>query len=1433
MFLKYDSDGSYDSFERGYDSDFEREQYHAQETAREIEEIGENAAREEFEKKVKEAREWYQEGTRVLGFNCIRRHQRLSLALRYFHTLQNQEGVVIFARDVPIPKKKERILKFTKEYLVGNVQRFFLYGHQMKEGVNLDEVIVASKPSPLHFDIEIKKQTSLPSHLDEALLGHVKANRGDDEPGTDLINKVAQRYEQIAKSELSEEECVAGYKVIKDFIMTWIPGNLCCDENDISVLTGCRPSKFSLHICIQHILCDSSAVSMPLVAFEIARSFSVKNMEWVMTCDDDQWESPEGKFRVRALMLETMGEMGLSAFLYKGFDDTPFDEAIYSKNHLLRAAGACKVNSMTDALAPVDQQEPKMMNRGGDFSELFPQNNDGLALWLKHLICAPQKTEILKEYYLLHRWRPSVAFPSKRRWFNELRKMAPLEDCSRFNHTFNPSDFDIDYYKEKRLTIRQQSLLTSEETTQARAAVTSISNDNIWDPVDPDEIFRSEDGTKKPFRFFRPGEFLFHVHSGQEEKTPSAKTFPGGFHCFGCNTTFALPRPMVKEDEFPFEADEITESDESTDWLPDINWNEIMKKKWCTVSAPMGSGKTHQLTRLADTVYSMTPRKSMIVVGFRRFLCIQQAKRLEVMCYLEYNTQELMETPPDMLTICANSLWKLGDKEYDVVVLDECGLVRRHFLNSTVTKVLGSVYNRFVQLIKNAEFVCMLQDGVSHEDIQFYTNLENEQCDNRVVMNAIKFVKPVEIHPIKYTTDCFAAMDAMVQKYKNSVHNGICHQPFMVFCSSKRFASYITEYLKQVASTVGADEDRIKGVWGSLKNTCPFCIAFATNPNDVADQADIIVCTSVVGAGFSISRRFHSFHAFLFTDILCHLEERQFICRLRFVLETVKPDQVRESTIFVEKGKGKANDFTKILSDYKGIRREIHSQLKNKGHNIDVLERTHAQIATERSETRSRHNEMWVEWGRSIESTFEELEVTDTRKKDREAYQTSLKEWAKKHRSDIRDMLLASADDDVSTVLSQVEVGSAINMYRHADREEQVASIEMAYKNSALATELLKGVEEGKPLGAKKKLTEVTNRARKLCNWLTWVYRGITREQNKSMWVHMERRKYNTGNLKVTASLRLGEYLLHDLLSETDQSKKLDYVIAAGSTPFFTGARVVKDLSLCHFLKSRLQVQQGDKQEILEEKRIMNVCLRTILNCHDSRNTKDIDMYKDLETEEGKKKAIDSAHMLVKRLLTNIGLKLRCSNKRKPGSSSRIHCMETPPIDFAIALALSNPYQEHMMELLVEILYTDNLSGIDTEFVEDAIQEYNKAATVVGTDTIKVENRPRDTIQPVIARRLAERHTELAAHATRDPVSERASRMDAANALAILHASADNDHLAYIRQRDARYSTHVSSIREEDVEDDTDKEDNITQVNKNNFQRRNHFVQDQADEADY
>jgi hypothetical protein len=76
---------------------------------------------------------------------------------------------------------------------------------------------------------------------------------------------------------------------------------------------------------------------MPLVVFEIAREFAIGNTKEVLSRRrrDGEW-----RFHVRALMLESLAEVEEGLLLFKGFDDLPFDEAIYSTNHLLRAPGA-------------------------------------------------------------------------------------------------------------------------------------------------------------------------------------------------------------------------------------------------------------------------------------------------------------------------------------------------------------------------------------------------------------------------------------------------------------------------------------------------------------------------------------------------------------------------------------------------------------------------------------------------------------------------------------------------------------------------------------------------------------------------------------------------------------------------------------------------------------------------------------------------------------------------------------------------------------------------------------------------------------------------------------------------------------------------------------------------------------------------------------
>ena len=96
-------------------------------------------------------------------------------------------------------------------------------------------------------------------------------------------------------------------------------------------------------------------------------------------------------------------------------------------------------------------------------------------------------------------------------------------------------------------------------------------------------------------------------------------------------------------------------------------------KKVVVISAPMGSGKTEQVVSLILGAFSND--KSVLVVSFRQFLATQQALRLGIECYLDMDTREMQEGP-NYLTCCLNSIHKIGPKQYDYIILDECGIIR-------------------------------------------------------------------------------------------------------------------------------------------------------------------------------------------------------------------------------------------------------------------------------------------------------------------------------------------------------------------------------------------------------------------------------------------------------------------------------------------------------------------------------------------------------------------------------------------------------------------------------------------------------------------------------------------------------------------------------------------------------------------------------------
>ena len=169
----------------------------------------------------------------------------------------------------------------------------------------------------------------------------------------DFAGILRQAYVNLAIQEFNEQQCKAGLQIIQDhigeFLKTILPTSV-ADYIDMHILTGCRASKFSLHIVMKDIYCESSVLSMPLVVYKIAHSFIVQNMNWLV----QNWQSASGtdelKFRLRVLMplnmthndyelsdpmLREDEDVERPSLLFTGYNDSPFDEAIYSAHHIL------------------------------------------------------------------------------------------------------------------------------------------------------------------------------------------------------------------------------------------------------------------------------------------------------------------------------------------------------------------------------------------------------------------------------------------------------------------------------------------------------------------------------------------------------------------------------------------------------------------------------------------------------------------------------------------------------------------------------------------------------------------------------------------------------------------------------------------------------------------------------------------------------------------------------------------------------------------------------------------------------------------------------------------------------------------------------------------------------------------------------------------
>jgi hypothetical protein len=1156
-----------------------------------------------------------------------------------------------------------------------------------------------------------------------------------------LCRRLAQEYIPASRCEWTEEVCQKGRDIlvahVKETIVALFEG---VSDVEVSFLSRSSEESFEMRIICPGLCCDSPCSSMPLVVHEISRQFAMANLRWLFDylkkMAPSEHEDVEYMFRLRALRMEAMASPayvriiydnkkqsvhnvegmaqddtppveGCEKMYFHGVNDTPFDESVYDLGNTIPAP--------TPRLVAKAEASGLMINSGN--TGVAPPTK---ARWISFLLVGNRDIEE-EEPIMVRNMRPSAAYAREGYWKaiqQTLRQASAAANDVGGYMVASLQESSVYVEERPRVSMQQRradGLLLRHDFVSEYHPVGAYSGVVDDSTLSETTEVTMENGQPKLFGDCKRGELLFCCNP----RRPSGCVFQGGYWCAECGKSTIVPGMSPWEEPYVFLPDEIVCETSAEKYMPNIEWDTLLARKYVVIAAPMGSGKTQQVCKLLNTLDGRHGplNYSVIVISFRILLSIQQAKRFGIHCYTDLNTTDLKQNPKQ-LTICVNSLGKLGDNaQYDYVILDECGLIRRHFLGRTMGSRAEELYGRLKDLQKGAKNVIMLQDGITRNDIQFYTEAEGIECDNRIMVSGHCFLKPIKIHPLSYTNDHLVALGNLVVCYKKAfepesaeleLDNGSrfakCLHPFMVFCSNVGMARTILAILRKAAEEIGADPDRIQGVWAAIKIVSPFAQDFAEDPNETGKRCDVVICSSVIGAGFSVEKHFQSFHAFLYTGVLNLDEEKQLIQRLRYQVKSLSPNAIRNSYIYVQLAYGKPYDYRRVLWAFNNQRMkmvtECHRRMRTRlipdFEECRVLAETQARLGTERAATRAMHDTLWLEYGSTLASSFELLAIENETMVVADAARR-LQMARQRRKKDIvayfqrKDRLEREGEaDHVDEYIEELEMGNSMDIVIQADEKTASRSIEDAFgKFQQVAMDL---VAESNPdkaimLRSGKGIASFVSRTASMITWLMWAYGDLIPDIQAPYFARISMGPYKATFLKNASHFIVGTAVLKELFG-VHETERPPYQRKAGRTPFYVGAEVVIDQMAVNSLWALFHVDVGDTLEEREEKQALKNALAVFKGGHDRHDSIVRDTFANEKTTRN----------FVKGLLNRMGLDIKKGNNAKRVTDSNgvkrstltVASFEGP---FIYALCLKNRHS--LLSLLPTLM--DNVHTLDED----------------------------------------------------------------------------------------------------------------------------------------
>lgn len=437
------------------------------------------------------------------------------------------------------------------------------------------------------------------------------------------------------------------------------------------------------------------------------------------------------------------------------------------------------------------------------------------------------------------------------------------------------------------------------------------------------------------------------------------------------------------------------------------------------IKSPKGSGKTYFLERYVQSFvssyrsrdeYEADPdykkkkffdkNKRVLLIGHRQSLIGEICNRIGLHSYLDDKNISVNEVikKKERYGVCLDSLWKVQQDKYDLIIIDEVEQVLAHFLSETIGSKRYKTYELFSRLIRDAQQVILLDSDISWVTFNTLTSIIEE--DQKAEKS-----KSVHIHINQHKAEnqlitMYQYDGQLIEEIKNSIIQG---KKVYISSNSKNRIKVLDKMLEDIEKSEGIKIPRMAITSDNSKTE--EAQKFILNVKDEILKYQVILSSPSLGTGIDITfennaKMIDHVFGFYETQVNTHFDIDQQLSRVRHPKEIsvfIVPNIYRFETELGVVEQDVQNEFLKDLSISNF---EINRELNTSGLSSFIRMCTRLVSFSRHSMNRLRLNFISLKEDQGYVIQWADHDVSKS-EKGHEAYKNSKKELLEKQVSEL------------------------------------------------------------------------------------------------------------------------------------------------------------------------------------------------------------------------------------------------------------------------------------------------------------------------------------------------------------------------------------------------------------------------------------------------